>query len=178
MRWLPRRTNRYRLSGTGASYATGHFILQSSLTQLLPNLPDGETETQICKATCCKSDRCWSSCRLQYCSLKLPTTLVPCPAWRCHFRSPAPWLPSPSAVWGPLSACSLEAPFHGSSPEGGRSRLLNWARLTQATLVSESHSGVVSSSPSWTLSSSSSSITTVGVCPSSPAGLGRGGGWQ
>ena len=28
MRWLPRRQNRYRLSGTGASYATGHFVLQ------------------------------------------------------------------------------------------------------------------------------------------------------
>ena len=80
--------------GTTAAFSPGllfppdHFILQSSLTQLLPSLPDGETETQICKATCCKSEA-------SVLSPKLPTTLVPCPAWRCHFRSPAPLLPSP-----------------------------------------------------------------------------------
>ena len=28
MRWLPRRQNHYCLSGIGASYATGHFVLQ------------------------------------------------------------------------------------------------------------------------------------------------------
>lgn len=90
--------------------------------ELLPNLPDGEVETQICKVTCLKSHRCQSPCSLQDCSPKLPTTLVRHTAWpflvcMCHFpvSSTLP-LPSPLAVWGHLSACSQEATFYSLQP--------------------------------------------------------------
>lgn len=50
-----------------------------------------------------------------------------------------------------------------SSPESGSLGPLGQAGLTRAFLLSESLSGAASSSPSWTRSSFSSWITTVGV---------------
>lgn len=76
---------------------------------------------------------------------------------------------------GPLGSLLPGDQMSVSSPESGSLGPLGQAGLTQATLLSESLSGVASSSPSWTLSSFSSWTTTVGVpCLSEGAALRAG----
>lgn len=104
----------------------------------------------------------------------LPTCLA-LPSVLCHFpisSAPVHWLPG--ASWVPASRrpdSTVSSPH--PPPQGGSPGSLAQAGLTLVPPVSESHSGVASSSPSWTPSSSSSLTTTVGV-PLTSEGPGLG----